>query len=175
MRIGVFSDTHGDISHARLFYDSLAPLDCLFHLGDYAADGAKLSRLFSCPVYAVRGNCDYRSEEPLERIVDLAGKRFLLLHSHQYYHMSALLYRGEEVHADMVLYGHTHVPAAPAEPRLPLPPPGRFRGKLRPDPGGWKGPSGALHQRGQRLQGSVINCSSFRHKRLAYAPLTGTR
>ena len=123
MRIGVFSDTHGDISHARLFYDSLAPLDCLFHLGDYASDGAKLSRLFSCPVYAVRGNCDYRSEEPLERIVDLAGKRFLLLHSHQYYHMSALLYRGEEVHADMVLYGHTHVPDLSADgPRLLLNP-----------------------------------------------------
>ena len=39
MRIGVFSDTHGDISPARRFFHSLAPLDCLFHLGDYAADG----------------------------------------------------------------------------------------------------------------------------------------
>lgn len=123
MRIGVFSDSHGDISSARRFYDSLAPLDCLFHLGDYAADGAKLSKLFSCPAYAVRGNCDFRSDEPPERIVDLGGKRFLLLHGHQYYYADALLYRGEEVHADMILYGHTHVPDLSADgPRLILNP-----------------------------------------------------
>ena len=123
MRIGVFSDSHGDVSAARRFYDSLAPLDCLFHLGDCAPDGEKLSKLFACPVYAVRGNCDYRSDAPLERQVDLGGKRFLLLHGHQYYSFSALLYRGEEVHADMVLYGHTHRPDLSADgPRLLLNP-----------------------------------------------------
>ena len=123
MRIGVFSDSHGDISAARRFFDSLAPLDALFHLGDYAADGEKLSKLFSCPVYAVRGNCDFRSDEPLERVVDLGGKRFLLLHGHQYYYAEAMLYRGEEVHADMVLYGHTHMPDLSADgPRLLLNP-----------------------------------------------------
>ena len=37
--------------------------------------------------------------------------------------MDALLYRGEEVHADMVLYGHTHVPDLSADgPRLLLNP-----------------------------------------------------
>ena len=123
MRIGVFSDTHGDISGARRFLDSLAPLDALFHLGDCVPDGEKLGKLFSCPVYAVRGNCDYRSDEPLERIVDLGGKRFLLLHGHQYYYAEAMLYRGEEVHADMVLYGHTHMPDLSADgPRLLLNP-----------------------------------------------------
>ena len=110
MRIGVFSDSHGDISPAKRFFDRLSPLDCIFHLGDFAADGEKLAKLFNCPVYAVRGNCDYRSGESLERVVDLGGKRFLLTHGHQYYFTDALLYRGEEVRADMVLYGHTHVP-----------------------------------------------------------------
>lgn len=123
MRIGVFSDSHGDISFAKRIFDSLAPLDCLFHLGDYAADGEKLAKLFSCPVYAVRGNCDYRSNEPLERIVVLGGKRFLLLHGHQYYYTNAFLYRSEEEHADMVLYGHTHIPDLSADgPRLLLNP-----------------------------------------------------
>ena len=123
MRIGVFSDSHGDISAARRFFNSLAPLDAMFHLGDYAADGEKLSKLFSCPVYAVRGNCDFRSDEPLERVVDLGGKRFLLLHGHQYYYAEAMLYRGEEVQADMILYGHTHMPDLSADgPRLLLNP-----------------------------------------------------
>ncbi len=115
MRIGVFSDSHGDISNARRFFDHLAPLDCLFHLGDYASDGDKVSKLFGCPLYAVRGNCDFRSDEPLERLVDLGGKRFLLVHGHQYYSWNALLYRGEETHADMVLYGHTHMPDLSAD------------------------------------------------------------
>ena len=123
MRIGVFSDSHRDISNAKRFFKRLAPLDCLFHLGDCVPDGEKLSKLFGCPVYAVRGNCDYRSDVPPERQVDLGGKRFLLLHGHQYYSFSALLYRGEEVHADMVLYGHTHVPDLSADgPRLILNP-----------------------------------------------------
>ena len=75
MRIGVFSDSHGDISYARRFFDRMAPLDCIFHLGDYASDGGKLSKLLGCPLYAVRGNCDYRSGEPLERQMALGGKR----------------------------------------------------------------------------------------------------
>ncbi len=123
MRIGVFSDSHGDISNAKRFFDRLAPLDCLFHLGDYAADAEKLAKLFDCPAYAVRGNCDYRSDMPLERQVDLGGKRFLLVHGHQYYSWNTLLYRGEEVHADMVLYGHSHMPDLSADgPRLILNP-----------------------------------------------------
>ena len=115
MRIGVFSDTHGDISAAKRFYQRLSPLDCVFHLGDYARDAEKISRLFDCPLYAVRGNCDFRPNAPLELQVDLGGKRFLLLHGHQYYSRSALLYRGEEVHADMILYGHTHLPELSAD------------------------------------------------------------
>ena len=47
----------------------------------------------------------------------------MLAHGHQYYYTDALLYRGEEVHADMVLYGHTHVPDLSADgPRLLLNP-----------------------------------------------------
>ena len=76
---------------------------------------------------------------PLERIVDLGGKRFLLLHGHQYYYIDALLYRGEEVHADMVLYGHTHMPDLSADgARLMLNPGSLSRPRTS------KGPSVAL-------------------------------
>ena len=161
MRIGVFSDSHGDISAAKRFFDRLAPLDCLFHLGDYAADGEKLGKLFACPVYAVRGNCDYRSDAPLERTVDLDGKRFLLQHGHQYYSLNALLYRGEEVRADMVLYGHTHVPDLSADgPRLLLNP-----GSLsRPRGGSAESCALVLTERGD-LQVRFINGDNGLNKR----------
>ena len=156
MRIGVFSDTHGDVSNARRFYDSLAPLDCLFHLGDCVPDGQKLAKLFACPVYAVRGNCDFRTEEPLERVVDLGGKRFLLLHSHQYYFMDALLYRAEEVHADMVLYGHTHVPDLGADgPRLILNP-----GSLSRPRGGSVDSCALILMKGKDLQVRFVNADN---------------
>ena len=123
MRIGVFSDSHGDISSAKRFYDKISPLDLVIHLGDYASDGEKLGKLFSCPSFVVRGNCDYLSSEPSERQLDLGGKRILLMHGHQYYSFSSILYHGEEVHADLVLYGHTHIPDLSADgPRLFLNP-----------------------------------------------------
>ena len=115
MRIGVFADSHGDISPARLFLPLLGQLDALFHLGDHAADAPKLGKLFDCPVYAVRGTCDFGAADPLELTVNLEGKRFLLLHGHQYYARESLLYRAEEVGADMLLYGHSHVPELSAD------------------------------------------------------------
>ena len=115
MRIGAFSDSHGDISFAERFYDRISPLDIVIHLGDYASDGIKLGKLFSCPVFSVRGNCDYRSAEPLERQLNLSGKRFLLMHGHQYNSFINIMYHGEEVHADLVLYGHTHIPDLSAD------------------------------------------------------------
>ncbi len=153
MRIGVFSDSHGDISNARRFMDSLAPLDCLFHLGDYAADGERLAALFACPAYTVRGNCDFRSNAPLERTVDLGGKRFLLLHGQEYYSLNAIMYRGEEVHADMVLYGHTHVPELSADgARLILNP-----GSLSRPRGGSRESCALLLLEGKDLQVRFVN------------------
>lgn len=115
MRIGVFSDSHGDISPALRLQKELGHLDCLFHLGDYAADAQKLQAIFDCPCYGVRGNCDFGSSAPLQQLVVLGGKRFLLLHGHQFYDRTSLLYLAEQQQADMALYGHTHVPELSAD------------------------------------------------------------
>lgn len=114
-RIAVFSDTHGNCSNAPLFVDRLGKVDALFHLGDYAHDADFLSKLFACPAYAVRGNCDYSFKAPLEREVELYGKRFFLTHGHMYRDEYALRLRAEEKRCDMLLFGHTHEPLLTAE------------------------------------------------------------
>ncbi|MBP1762115.1 MAG: hypothetical protein H6Q64_1657, partial [Firmicutes bacterium] len=46
-----------------------------------------------------------------EEIIMIMGKRFYILHGHQYgvkQSMSSLYYRTQEVDADVVVYGHTH-------------------------------------------------------------------
>lgn len=123
MRIGVFSDTHGDVSRLPLFLEGLGKLNLAVHLGDFASDAQKIGAFFHCPTEAVRGNCDYNCKEPIEKLLTLEKKRLLLLHGHGCFGERELLYKGEEARADLVLYGHSHVPTLFADgPRLFLNP-----------------------------------------------------
>ncbi|MDD3401073.1 MAG: metallophosphoesterase [Eubacteriales bacterium] len=110
MRIGVFSDTHGDISPLCGYTSQLGRLDALFHLGDFASDAPRLGTILGCPYYAVRGNCDFMSKEVSERIVELGGKRFYLTHGHQYSNELSLAYKAIENRCDAILFGHSHTP-----------------------------------------------------------------
>lgn len=110
MRIGVFSDTHGDLRPLFSLREKLRELDAVFHCGDFAEEARDIGAFFHCPYYAVRGNCDYYSSEPLEKLVTLGGKTFLLLHGHTCMGEMSLAYKGQMAHADAVLFGHSHVP-----------------------------------------------------------------
>ena len=111
MRIGVFSDTHKDLRNLQAAHDKLAPLDAVFHCGDGgASDLAQLGVAFDCPIYAVAGNCDFMSDLPDERVVTLAGHRFLLLHGHRRRDEWELARLAEDEHCHAVFFGHTHIP-----------------------------------------------------------------
>lgn len=110
VHIGVFSDSHGDVRGAVELKKRLPGLDLLLHLGDRVEDAGELAAYFSCPYHVVKGNCDYGASEPREKVVDMAGKRFLLLHGDQCYGELSLLYKAQEQRADAVLFGHSHIP-----------------------------------------------------------------
>ncbi len=64
-------------------------------------------------VYAVRGNCDFDGKYPEERIIEIQGKKIFICHGHKYgvkYGYNSIYYRGKEVGADIVLFGHSHLP-----------------------------------------------------------------
>lgn len=113
MKIAVTGDTHGRIR--RICQElKLLRADQIFFTGDFLSDAKRIDHhLGGVKMYAVAGNCDFYEAGPSERILDLAGKRFYLVHGHQYgvkYSVNSLYYRALELGVDAVLFGHTHIP-----------------------------------------------------------------
>jgi len=110
-RIAIVSDSHGFIENIDLFKDRLGQVDALYHLGDHADDAIELSRILNCGYVAVRGNCDAFSDAPLTYTVEWNGIRILLLHGNTVSGRLSLRYLAEQERADVVLFGHSHVPS----------------------------------------------------------------
>ena len=113
-RILVISDTHG--RNSSLLKDLLikeAPFDMLIHCGDVESDiFSYTGSNSSYAVYAVDGNCDY-NRYPKELLIEAAGHRIFVTHGHNYnvrYSNDKLYAAARARQADVVLFGHTHVP-----------------------------------------------------------------
>ena len=121
MVVLVLSDSHRILSFMELCVEKIHP-DCLIHLGDYYPDGYELRAL--CPgaeVYQVPGNCDeYGCDSRLPRILmpTIGGVRFYMTHGHLHkvkMTRSLLLKDARSANAQVVLYGHTHIPECSRE------------------------------------------------------------
>ena len=115
MRIAIVSDTHDNWKVAaesiKENIKAEGAIDYLVMLGDYAGDGRMLEKELGIPSYIVRGNCDGFSNEVEEQVFELGGWRFFICHGHRYQVKSTyqpVYYRGLELGADFVLFGHTH-------------------------------------------------------------------
>ena len=113
MEILIFSDAHGRREGMQeAIARQVGRVDAIFFLGDGLRDAYALDHP---SLYAVRGNCDWFSEEnaPTEIIMSLEGHTILATHGHAYGVKSgrgALIAHAAEVGADIVLFGHTHQP-----------------------------------------------------------------
>jgi len=114
MRIFVVSDTHGSTMEVINKMQTMEKPDLIIHLGDYVEDGVKIEEELEIETIIVKGNGDYFHPEFKEdEILTIEGRRIFLTHGHKYnvsYGEDNLLYRGEELNADIILFGHTHVP-----------------------------------------------------------------
>jgi len=113
MNILVFSDSHGETALMADMVRKVSP-DCIVHLGDYDKDAKALRTRFpDIPLHMVRGNCDVLSSaSDLEEII-LAEKKVILTHGHPYHvkeNYQALTNMGHCAGADLLLFGHTHIP-----------------------------------------------------------------
>ncbi len=113
MRILVFSDSHGNVGRMRRVVGR-TEADLILHLGDGEGDFEALQAGYRgrAMFLAVRGNGDFLSELPAERIVTYEGARILMLHGHTRNVKSGngaleAYARAQEI--DLVLYGHTHL------------------------------------------------------------------
>ena len=115
MKILVLSDTHGDTNKAEEAIRNNSEINLIIHLGDYFRDAQKLSTLFpQIPMEYIYGNSDFMIEDvPAEKMLEVDGKRIFITHGHRYsvkWDYDKLYKKAEEMNADLLLFGHTHIP-----------------------------------------------------------------
>lgn len=112
MKILVVSDTHNKHENLEMAIEELHP-DRIFHLGDGEGCEDYVEAVAQCPVEIVRGNCDFASDLPAEVVMRVGSHVVMLTHGHYYqvnYGTQVLCEAARDKGADVVFYGHTHVP-----------------------------------------------------------------
>ena len=128
-RIMVISDTHHRLEHITKVLDNIQQFDMIIHLGDNVADAKNLERLYpDKEVVAVQGNTDMPTPyASVEIFREIEGVSILMTHGHLYGVKTGtdrIFYRGKELGAKAVLFGHTHIPLCVKEEEIYLLNPG---------------------------------------------------
>lgn len=113
IRAVIISDTHQRLKKAEKVISKLVDLDFLIHAGDHWQDGIELGKKFQLDTFVVAGNCDPFGLGKDEEVFKIGNKNILLTHGSKYgvkNDYQRLLYRGIEAKADLIIFGHTHVP-----------------------------------------------------------------
>ena len=69
--------------------------------------------MITCPVEFVSGNNDFFNGLPKDKLINVGKYKVLLTHGHRYgvnFSTSAILETAKKHKADIVMFGHTHVP-----------------------------------------------------------------
>ena len=125
MKIGILSDTHGEVGRSIRALELLLARNCgaIIHCGDIGSEEvwlelATLCRAHKLPLHGVLGNVDAHEPELREFTngdgtilwgpraeFELDGKRIAVLHGHEEARLIAAIQSGN---FDYVLTGHTH-------------------------------------------------------------------
>ncbi len=116
MKILVISDIHGLVSFAEKMIETEKPDEVIF-LGDGYRDIKNSASFYkNVRFHYVGGNCDYYCEDA-EQFITLGGKNIFFTHGHHYnvkmekeMHYITLRAHAKALGADIVLFGHTHMP-----------------------------------------------------------------
>lgn len=114
MKIAILGDTHRNKYGISLALKKIKELEAnmIIHLGDCVDDIEIIKTDFNGEVLGVVGNCDCTSRFPNNQIIDINGKKIFFTHGDLYgvkNSLSSILYKGEEIGADIILFGHTHI------------------------------------------------------------------
>ncbi len=132
MRILVFSDSHANTCTCAAIIDKLPAADMIIHAGDHYADAQKLQDMYpKLDFRYVAGNCD-SPLYPQEMTFNTGGKNFFLSHGHSYGVKYESNYRtfaekAKAEHADIGIFGHTHIFFCKQEDGLLLMNPGSIK------------------------------------------------
>ena len=102
----IVSDSHGIENDMLDLFDSYQGYT-IIHCGDFCINSSILDKY---NVLYVKGNCDFFGDN--ERIINSDYGLMYVCHGHQYnvkYQYESIYYRGKELNAKYVIFGHTHV------------------------------------------------------------------
>lgn len=112
MKIGVMSDSHGNLKAVKQAVEEMGPVDVIIHLGDYVEDALYLRTISNAPVHILKGNLDsFADQGSMSLETTLGGFRVFACHGHKHgvkNDLHHLYYAGLEKSAQVILYGHTH-------------------------------------------------------------------
>ncbi len=115
----IFSDTHGNSKGMIEVIERCLPhVDGVLFLGDGMADCMRAELAFPQLTFvAVAGNCDmsaaYCTSEWRERLINIEGKKILMMHGHTHgvkFGLEDASSHAKAMGADVLLFGHTHQP-----------------------------------------------------------------
>lgn len=112
MKAIVLSDSHGDFTNVNKVLRSYSEIELVFFCGD--SEGTIEKAIINYPnkmFVAVRGNCDFASEFPIDEFMTIEGKKIMITHGHRYnvkYTQDEVIAEARNNNCDMVIYGHTH-------------------------------------------------------------------
>lgn len=104
----ILSDSHGLTTELQDIQER-HDVQAYIHCGD---SELSLDSPLLAPYYTVRGNCDWNAPFPEDEVVEIGGLRIFITHGHLYgvkRNVMNLQYRAEELAADIVCFGHSHI------------------------------------------------------------------
>jgi uncharacterized protein len=109
-KVLVLSDSHGltsELLHIKEKHKD--EVNLFLHCGDseLPANDPALDGFI-----VVRGNCDYDEELPEDSVQMVKNKKIMITHGHLYHvksSLTSLSYRAQELEAEIVCFGHSHI------------------------------------------------------------------
>lgn len=113
MKILIVSDSHGRTKYLETVIDKVSPIDLFIHLGDIEGDEDYIRSLVKCETAMVSGNNDYFTSLDREMEITIGRYTVFLCHGHRYrvnWGTDTIKEAGRQLGADIVMFGHTHIP-----------------------------------------------------------------
>lgn len=113
MKVLIVSDTHGRNHNLLKTLERVSPIDLIIHLGDFEGGEEYIRSITPCPMEIVAGNNDFYNTLPKEKVLQIGKYKVMITHGHRYgvnFSLSGLMELAKANNADIVMFGHTHVP-----------------------------------------------------------------
>ena len=113
MRILIVSDSHGNNKYLVETLQRVNNIDLMIHLGDYGGSEEYIKSIAPCPIEMIAGNNDQYKGLPYDKVIQIGDYKVYLTHGHRYgvyFGTRSIKKAAKTRQADIVMFGHTHVP-----------------------------------------------------------------